>query len=65
MKALVRELNNRGYVAESKDVVKNSVTFHGIMIGEGNINPYSIRNQKQQRMKSSASSNASRERRLI
>ena len=39
MKALVKELNNRGYVAEEKDVVKNGVTLHGIMVGEGDVRP--------------------------
>lgn len=39
MKALIRELNNRGYAAEAKDVVKNGVTLHGIMVGEGDVRP--------------------------
>lgn len=39
MKALVKELNNRGYMAEEKDVVKNGVTLHGIMVGEGPVKP--------------------------
>jgi hypothetical protein len=39
MKKLVEELNARGYQAEEKDVIKNGVTFKGIVIGNGYARP--------------------------